>query len=203
MKSKMKIISRKEAKESGLTRYFTGSPCKYGHIAERFLSCGHCVACSKEKVKKRHKRRYHAEPEFRRKTLDRRLHYAKKNPAGQSERQKIFLKRNAERVKNARREKYLSDPETFRSYGRNRRARIRNSPGKHGKSDIRKLISLQGGRCAGCGIKLKEYHVDHIRPVSRGGSNDFYNLQILCPLCNRTKCAQNVIDWNQRNGKLL
>ena len=199
----MKVISRKEAKELGLTRYFTGLPCKYGHLEERFSSCGHCVACSKQKVKKRHKRRYHQDQEFRRKTLDRRLAYARKNPDGQSERQKKFLRENAERVKLIRKERYQKDPEVFRSYGRNRRARLRNSQGKHGKSDIRRLMSLQGGRCAGCGNKLKEYHVDHIIPISRGGSNDFYNLQILCPLCNREKSAQNVIVWNQRKGRLL
>lgn len=199
----MKIISRKEAKALGLTRYFTGLPCKYGHMEERFISCGHCVACSKAKVKEKHKRRYREDPEFRRRTLDRRLSYAKKNPIGQSKRQKIFLEKNSGRVKEKRRAKYLKDPDIFRSYGRNRRARLRNAEGSHGKSDIRRLLSLQRGKCAGCGIKLKEYHVDHVRPISRGGSNDFYNLQILCPLCNRTKCAQNVIEWNQRNGKLL
>jgi hypothetical protein len=31
------IISRAEAKARGLTRYFTGKPCKYGHIAERYV----------------------------------------------------------------------------------------------------------------------------------------------------------------------
>jgi len=45
----MKIISRKEAKENGLTRYFTGKSCKHGHIAERFISYG-CVECAYKKL---------------------------------------------------------------------------------------------------------------------------------------------------------
>lgn len=28
-------------------RYFTGKPCKHGHVAERFLSCGICVECNR------------------------------------------------------------------------------------------------------------------------------------------------------------
>ncbi|MBT6327143.1 MAG: hypothetical protein HOJ28_01085 [Candidatus Thioglobus sp.] len=29
-------------------RYFTGEPCSKGHVAERFISNGHCVECKKE-----------------------------------------------------------------------------------------------------------------------------------------------------------
>lgn len=33
------------ARERGETRYFTGLPCKFGHIAERQISNGTCVDC--------------------------------------------------------------------------------------------------------------------------------------------------------------
>lgn len=36
---------RAAAKAAGLARYFTGRPCKHGHIAERRTSSGHCVVC--------------------------------------------------------------------------------------------------------------------------------------------------------------
>lgn len=48
----MEIITRKEALEKGLTRYYTGKPCKYGHDAERMRSNGRCVMCLKEISKK-------------------------------------------------------------------------------------------------------------------------------------------------------
>lgn len=38
------IVTRAQAIERGLTRYFTGNPCKYGHIAERYLQSG-CIEC--------------------------------------------------------------------------------------------------------------------------------------------------------------
>jgi 5-methylcytosine-specific restriction endonuclease McrA len=41
---------RVAAKAAGLKRYFTGKPCKHGHIAERLVSCGLCVECSKASV---------------------------------------------------------------------------------------------------------------------------------------------------------
>lgn len=48
----MKIISLKDAKEKGLTRYFTGRPCKYGHISERRVSSRLCIECARIKDKK-------------------------------------------------------------------------------------------------------------------------------------------------------
>tara|TARA_R110000782_G_C14715834_1_gene403672 strand:- start:6 stop:872 length:867 start_codon:yes stop_codon:yes gene_type:complete len=42
----MQIITRKEAREKGLSRYFTGKPCKHGHVAERYVSHNRpCVVC--------------------------------------------------------------------------------------------------------------------------------------------------------------
>jgi hypothetical protein len=41
----MEIITRKEAKEKGLTHYFTGKPCKHGHIATRRALTGYCNEC--------------------------------------------------------------------------------------------------------------------------------------------------------------
>ena len=41
----MIVISRREAKQQGLPRYFTGNPCKHGHISERQTSKGECIRC--------------------------------------------------------------------------------------------------------------------------------------------------------------
>ena len=42
----MKIITRQEAIEQGLKRYYTGKPCKRGHYSERYFTKG-CVECAK------------------------------------------------------------------------------------------------------------------------------------------------------------
>lgn len=44
-----KYVSRDEALEYGLTRYFDGSTCKRGHISERCTSNRQCLSCVAEK----------------------------------------------------------------------------------------------------------------------------------------------------------
>jgi hypothetical protein len=46
------IISRSEAKAQGLKTYFTGKPCKHGHVAIRQTSNGSCRECSDAKARR-------------------------------------------------------------------------------------------------------------------------------------------------------
>ena len=48
----MQIISRAEAKAKGLRFYFTGKPCKHGHVAERVVLNATCVECERAAMKK-------------------------------------------------------------------------------------------------------------------------------------------------------
>jgi hypothetical protein len=41
------IITRKQARDRGLKRYFTGGACKRGHLVERLTSNGNCLECTK------------------------------------------------------------------------------------------------------------------------------------------------------------
>ena len=47
----MEVTTRREAIERGLTRYFTGEPCKRGHVAERSVTSAQCRECYKEDKK--------------------------------------------------------------------------------------------------------------------------------------------------------
>jgi len=44
-----------------------------------------------------------------------------------------------------------------------------------------------GFGCAVCGNPDQNLQIDHIVPLSKGGTNDLGNLQLLCPACNMTK----------------
>lgn len=46
------VISRKDALELGLIYYFTGVPCKNGHVEKRHCQSGQCVECRRELTRK-------------------------------------------------------------------------------------------------------------------------------------------------------
>lgn len=46
----MEIITREQARERGLSKYFTGQPCKNDHVAERYTTSAACQACLTESV---------------------------------------------------------------------------------------------------------------------------------------------------------
>lgn len=59
----MEITTRKEAKARGLKRYFTGKPCKHGHIAEREGIAGNCIPCNRLDTKNRAAKQQALNPE--------------------------------------------------------------------------------------------------------------------------------------------
>lgn len=85
-----------------------------------------------------------------------------------------------------------------------RRARIRNLDGICTRQDIQQIYQEQKGRCAYCREKVGEdYHLDHIQPLAKGGSNHRRNIQITCPGCNLSKNSRDPIDFAQSRGLLL
>jgi predicted restriction endonuclease len=57
-----------------------------------------------------------------------------------------------------------------------------------------KVLAKTGGKCAACGTK-KNIVVDHIKPVSNGGSNELSNLQPLCGKCNSKKHTKSMKEF--------
>ena len=42
--------SRKDARERGINKYFTGEPCSHGHVAARYTDSGTCQECIRQNV---------------------------------------------------------------------------------------------------------------------------------------------------------
>lgn len=53
---KMQIKSRAAAIENGDVTYFTGQPCKRGHVSARYVTAGSCVECLRENDDRRRER---------------------------------------------------------------------------------------------------------------------------------------------------
>lgn len=79
-------------------------------------------------------------------------------------------------------------PEAIKARTQNRRA----SGDKLRAQHIAGLLEHQKHRCWWCGKRIKgnEYHVDHVIPIVRGGTNALNNLCISCPECNMKKGAR-------------
>ena len=55
------------------------------------------------------------------------------------------------------------------------------------------LLTKQNNKCTLCDKELTDKtptHIDHIKPLSSGGSNDLYNLQVLCISCHIDKTRE-------------
>ena len=191
------IISRAEARSRGLTRYFTGKPCKRGHVAERSVSSFGCLVCKNQLQKEYSARNPGAVSE-----ANKRHYYA--NHERMLVRAAAFAKAHPEKNRENARAQYRKNPAKFAVYSRNRKARKKAAEGHHAAAEITALYQRQRGRCANCKASLKPgYHADHIIPLSRGGSNWITNIQLLCPPCNLSKKALDPLAWARREGRLL
>ena len=277
------VITRAEAKAIGQTRFFTGKPCKHGHLSQRTAANGGCIQCNaetgsalyhaetpKQRKARRAKNRAwkHANIEQvreagrayskahreqndawkaanRAKVLEGAHDYYQRNRetirakaaaryAANPAPMKAYYDANAEKIKaqvKARRlanpdkdradkeawyaankelvkqrvaEWNAANPEATRCRGRNYRARFKGAEGSHTGDDIKALFVKQRGRCVYCNVKLgKGYHVDHIQPLAKGGSNWPSNLQLLCVKCNNRKRATDPLEFARRLGRLV
>ncbi len=59
------FLTREEAALCGLSRFWTGRPCKYGHVSERYVSNRQCVQCNAEQTAQRDRRCRAVDPSYR------------------------------------------------------------------------------------------------------------------------------------------
>jgi 5-methylcytosine-specific restriction endonuclease McrA len=96
-----------------------------------------------------------------------------------------------------------ANPDQIRVRSIRRRAREVNAEGTHTAADIKAQYDRQKGKCYWCGCKVgNSFQVDHIVPLSRGGSNWPDNLVIACRSCNLSKHNKLPHEWVQ-GGRLL
>lgn len=119
---------------------------------------------------------------------------------------KRYAAEHPEHLKAKRRERWLREKaskawrcDAYRAHIRNYQARKRGAPGKHTGEDREAQYRRQHGRCYWCGEKVgAKYHVDHVVPLARGGTNWPSNLVIACPRCNREKGAKMPHEFGDR-----
>lgn len=127
----------------------------------------------------------------------------------QSELQRASYAKHAEERRAQKREYRVANLPKVRIWAANRDARERGATGSYTLSDVLVLFEKQRRKCATCKTSIsakkgkKKFHVDHVQPVSRGGSNNPENLQLLCATCNLKKHKKTPEEWAALNGLLF
>lgn len=78
--------------------------------------------------------------------------------------------------------------EYMRSYARVRRSRMASLTVAFSPEAMQARMDYYGNRCWMCGGAFQ--HIDHVKPVSKGGPHMLANLRPACGPCNRSKSAK-------------
>lgn len=155
------LVSRKTAIEQGLPRYFTGKPCKHGHVSERVTANKTCLTCANQTAN-RSKAKNMAK--YTKTSLD----WARKNPEKTAQYQRASNARNP-----GRRNRLTANY---------RNAKAKRMPKWLSEDDlwmIQEAYHLASLRQEATGFS---WHVDHIVPL-RGefvsGLHVPWNLQVI------------------------
>ncbi|MEL6236997.1 MAG: HNH endonuclease [Pseudomonadota bacterium] len=180
------VVSRAEAKAQGLKQYFTGNPCKKGHISPRLTKCTHCVQCEAERAVARKPKKQ----EYRKANAERIAEYSAAYRAANPERvaqwnrearermgrdawilrAKVWREENHARALEYDRQYRINNPEKVKEARRkwnqanpdavvalrNRRKAKKAAGGNYTTKQIIELHKRQRYRCASCGRSTKK-----------------------------------------------
>lgn len=210
------MLTRSEAASSGAKRYFTGRPCKNGHTAERYTVGSNCVDCLKQRtmatpneVLNERVQRWRSVNRERYNEWGRDWYQDNREKAVETVR--TWQRNNPGKVRAGKRRWYATEkgrasqvawveanPEKRRATNARRWARKAEAPGTFSDQFIIDTLSAQSGVCAAahCSTEItSNYSIDHIVPLSRGGSNWPENIQLLCVNCNSSKGNRDADEW--------
>jgi 5-methylcytosine-specific restriction endonuclease McrA len=60
---------------------------------------------------------------------------------------------------------------------------------------VAEIVLRDGYACRYCGTTTGYLDVDHVQPLSRGGTSDLENLALACQPCNRLKRSNTLDEW--------
>lgn len=159
---------------------------------------------NKDKVKEQKRIEYENNRE---KYLLRRKTYYRENRAEILKEMKLYQKENRERIAEYKRNYSIknrhilakkarvyakNNAESFRERNARRKALLRQN--KVGEVDYEKILKRDGLFCYLCGSDIDDgdYHMDHVIPLSRGGSHSMENIKVTHARCNLIKHNKTV-----------
>lgn len=177
----MDLITRKDALAKGLKWYFTGKPCKHGHIDIRQVANKGCKSCQKITFATWESKNLTKRAEMKKAMRNAMPEHFKSIAKKRRERNPEKTKRDAQI--NYRRNKHLF----IAGSKRYKIAKMRNMPVWADSAEINKIYKKAADISIETGIP---HHVDHIVPL-RGkhvsGLHVSYNLQVIPAKDNLSK----------------
>ena len=148
-----------------------------------------------EKNKKRVKKYYEKNRE---RFNERSKKYYKKNKEQSLAKSKAWFKKNPEKAKEIakRYRQSVKGRLTFKTIKATRRTtKFKITSGK-----VKKAFEKTGGQCPYCPAKITEtsFSLDHIHPISKGGTNHLNNLIACCKSCNSKKGIFSLKQFKQK-----
>jgi hypothetical protein len=210
----MEIITREQAIERGLKRFFTGIPCKHGHVTERFVTGWLCYGCTdanakrwveknkarkdavdaayreqnREALRAKATARYENSVEYREYVKAKAREYGRSNPERRNERVAAWYKANPKKALEFARQWRKENPGKVNFLSAKRRKAVRRAtPSWADWVQILETYELAAKLSEITGVR---HEVDHFFPL-RGdlvsGLHVHENLQILTEFDNRSK----------------
>lgn len=155
-----------------------------------------CKGCRKSAYRKsemeRRKQRYASDPSYR---------------ASKRASVRAAFEKNGQRYVEKQRERYrqieslraaatertkawrAANPNSVKMYDARRRARDSGANGSFKADDVKRLLEQQRAKCIYCGTDISDglHTIEHVIPLSRGGSNSIENIALACRSCNARK----------------
>lgn len=183
-----------EAKSLGLAKYFTGKPCKKGHIAERYTKSSTCVECLKESSANRisefkaYQKTWYQENSTKIKEKSNIRYAFIKSSIEEVSKRKNWMANNVDKMKEYRKSYRLSNPSIFANATQRRNAKKKKASVLWAnQSKILDMYKLAENLSKKTGIK---YHVDHMIPLQSNfvcGLHCEANLQVIPAIDNIKK----------------
>ena len=187
------IVTKKEAIELSLSRYFTGKPCKHGHIAERNVKKNTCCECSKIRV-----REFELKNKGGRK--EEKHYYYENNKDKILKRCKEYQSKNKDKIKDYTKSRYLNNKEHILGIGKKYREKKKASDPLFSEKNRKRAIKYYHANKDKCRDKSRKYYKQNplkntqyksnrrARVIGNGGSHTSKEIKYLLEYQNY-KCA--------------
>lgn len=139
----MEIVNRDDARARGLKRYFTGQPCKRGHLSERHVSNQRCIACAN--IGKRERDRKYREANREKLREGYRRHYYENHEKRRAQ-QIAYYAENREQCIQGMKARYYANHEAELAYRRRWRQENREANNRYFR-ERRRNDPVYGAKC--------------------------------------------------------